>query len=179
MGMTQRQVFGPMSLEVPGQWRKETVVYFVADDGPRAPTMVLSRNDLRGETLMSYVFRALAELPSRLPAYELIGSVHFDLCGRPAIKACMAWESPTGPLQQIVLYVAVSESELLTITASSHVADGVKWEAAIDRVLQTLRFDDETTPARASSPAPPTPAASRDDPRRALFPMPGNRTDRR
>jgi len=113
-------VFDEGSIEIPKQWKDETInVFSASSDGPLGFTLVINRDELPwGMIFPEYVEQEVSKIGDTLTDYKEIMKKEYTLVDNPAHIIEYKWQSEQGPIHQFVVMTAI-DKKVLIFTASS------------------------------------------------------------
>lgn len=144
------------TLAVPAQWRDESLHVFVLLDD--TTNLVVSRSPVEGGKSADEVYQeTLTQLSAQLRKYEEKQAWTPTLDGQPAQAVEYLWQSPEGPMHQ-VLVMQVRGPLLLTftVTAAGGLSDDSK--ADVMAVIESFRAAEQ--PVATQDPIAPEPHGS-------------------
>lgn len=136
------------TLAIPAQWRDESLHVFVLPDD--TTNLVVSRSLVEeGKNADEVYQETLTQLSAQLKGYQEQQAWMLTLDERPAQGVEYTWQSPEGPMHQ-VLVMQVRGSVLLTFTATALDALRDESRASLLAVIET--FKGREPPADAGQP---------------------------
>jgi hypothetical protein len=171
-----RYAHGTVSFLPPAEWRSVAVFTGPVEPGGRVvPTVTVTREPLRGDTLGKHANELLSMVGAAAPGFALLQTSKIIVAGRAAILVRFGVDGQAGRLEQTMVMVdPLGDADVTTFHASGSRDAAPAMREMLDALLYSVRF----TEARASAPPPRDPVESYVAELIPSVPMPGLRTRR-
>jgi len=141
-------VFDEGSIEIPKQWKDETInVLSASSDGSLGFTLVINRDELPwGMTFPEYVEQEVSKIGETLTDYKEVMKKEYTLEENPAYIIEYKWRSEQGPIHQFVVMTVIKKKVLIfTASAPKKMSDNQKQQ--FQKIVQSFKISTHTDQA--------------------------------
>jgi len=146
-----------LAFEVPDGWSDKSVIAFAPSGAGRkaaAPSFVVTREKIDGETLRTFAGRQLSQMAKGLKDFKLRVDRQVKVSDAEAVQYEFSWSAPSGTIfQQITM--ALHEGSVYLFTATAPIAQAAQVRELFDRILASVQLRGPTPPPKDVDPPQP------------------------